>query len=66
MKKSWRTTFSGFISGSIMLLGQVQALIDSDPTTNPDYSIIAAAIGMILLGLNARDEHVTSKKAGLP
>ena len=49
-----------------MLLGQVQALIDSDPTTNPDYSINAAAIGMILLGLNARDEHVTSKKAGLP
>lgn len=65
MKKSWKTTLSGVFGGLIILLGQAQTLLDSDPKTNPEYTIIMGAIGMISLGWNARDEDVTSEQAGL-
>ena len=65
MKKSWRTTLSGVFAGIILLLGQGQTLLDDDPKTNPEYTVIMAAIGMISLGWNARDENVTSEQAGL-
>lgn len=66
MKKSWRTTVSGVLGGLIMLLGQVYSIIDDDPKTNPEYTVIMAAIGMMSLGLNARDETVTSEQANKP
>ena len=65
MKTSWRTTLSGVFAGIILLLGQGQTLLDDDPKTNPEYTVIMAAIGMISLGWNARDENVTSEQAGL-
>lgn len=64
MKKSWKTTWSGVIGGLVILLGQAQTLLDDDPKTNPEYTIVVGAIGMISLGLNARDENVTSEQAG--
>ncbi len=63
MKKSWRTTLSGVFAGIVLLLGQAQTLLDDDPKTNPEYTVIMAAVGMISLGLNARDEQVTSEQA---
>lgn len=65
MKSSWRTTLSGVFAGIVLLLGQAQTLLDDDPKTVPEYTVIMAAIGMISLGWNARDEHVTSEQAGL-
>lgn len=62
MKKSWRTTLSGVIGGLIILLGQGMTLLDDDPKTNPEYTIVMGAVGMISLGLNARDETVTSEQ----
>lgn len=64
MKKSWRTSLSGVFAGIVLLLGQAQTLLDDDPHTNPEYTVIMAAVGMISLGLNARDESVTSEQAG--
>lgn len=62
MKKSWRTTLSGVFAGIVLLLGQAQTLLDDDPKTVPQYSEVMAAIGLIALGLNARDETVTSEQ----
>lgn len=64
MKKSWKTTWSGVIGGLVILLGQAQTLLDDDPKTNPEYTIVVGAIGMISLGISARDENVTSEQAG--
>lgn len=47
----------------MLLLGQAQTLLDDDPKTNPEYTVIMAAFGMISLGWNARDELVTSEQA---
>jgi hypothetical protein len=49
----------------VLLLGQAQTLLDDDPKTNPEYTVIMAAFGMISLGWNSRDEVVTSEQAGL-
>lgn len=62
MKKSWRTTLSGVIGGLVILLSQGMTLLDDDPKTNPDYPTIVGAISMIALGINARDETVTSEQ----
>ena len=63
-KISWRTSASGLIGGIVLLLGQVQTLFDNDPMTNPEYTVIVAAFGMISLGWNSRDNKVTSEQAG--
>lgn len=63
-KTSWKTTLSGVFAGIVLLLGQAQTLLDSDPKTNPEYTVIMAAVGMISLGWNARDEGITSEQAG--
>lgn len=63
MKKSWRTTASGIIGGLIILLGQALTLLDNDPKTNPDYVTIVGAVTMMSIGVNARDEVVTSEQA---
>lgn len=62
MKKSWRTTMFGVIGGLVMLLGQVQTLLDDDPKTVPSYTEIMLAIGVMGIGVNARDENVTSEQ----
>lgn len=49
----------------MLLLGQAQTLLDTDPKTNPEFTVVMAAFGMISLGWNARDEHVSSEQAGL-
>ena len=64
MKTSWKTTLSGVFAGLVLLLGQAQTLLDADPKTNPEYTVIMAAVGMISLGWSARDEGVTSEQAG--
>jgi hypothetical protein len=65
MNKSWRTTLSGIFAGITLLLGQAQTLLDDDPETNPEYTVIVAAIGMISLGINSRDQTVSSEDQGI-
>lgn len=64
MHGSWKTSLSGIVAGIMLLLGQAQTLLDADDATNPEYTAIVAAIGMISLGINSRDDNVTSEQAG--
>jgi hypothetical protein len=61
---SWRTSLAGGIPGLSILFLQASYLLDSDPKTIFDISVVLGAISAILLGLAARDNAVTSKQAG--
>lgn len=62
--KSWKTTAAGIVAGLSILLSQASTLLDDDAKTNPSWSEIVAAIGMLGVGIFARDNDVTSKAAG--
>jgi hypothetical protein len=62
--KSWKTTAAGIIAGLSILLSQASTLLDDDAKTNPSFSEIIAALGMLGIGYFARDNGVTSKAAG--
>jgi len=57
---SWRTTFAGITTIVIAILGAAKSILDGDPTTNPDYPSIIAAITAGLGLIKARDNVVTS------
>ena len=62
---SWKTTVAGVLAALAMASPQLQALFDSDPTTLPDWNIIAAAV-MVALGLStARDGDKSSQDMGV-
>ena len=42
--KSWRTTVLGIVTILTAVAGVVQALVDNDPTTNPDMTVAVAAV----------------------
>ncbi len=65
MNKSWRTSMSGVLFGLTMLFGQLQTLLDDDPKTNPEYTVVLSAFGLMAVGFNARDNKVTSEQVGL-
>jgi len=61
---SWKTTVAGIAAIVTALASAVGALFDSDPTTLPDWGAVAAAV-MAGIGLiAARDNDVSSEKAG--
>lgn len=53
--KSWKTSLGGILAGLSLLLGQASTLFDTDPQTNPSWSEVVAAVGMLGLGIAARD-----------
>ena len=61
---SWCTSMAGLFAGLTIILGQVSAVVDSDPTTNMDVSIIVATIAAMIAAFSARDDKVTSRQAG--
>ena len=62
-KASWTTTTAGIVAALSILLHQATAYLDTDPQTVFDISQVIAAIGMLWLGLSARDNDVTSEQA---
>lgn len=64
MIKSWRTTVAGILQFLSVTITQVLSLFDSDPTTNPEWGIIVASLITLIGLLTARDNGVTSEKAG--
>lgn len=62
--KSWKTTFAGIMGFIVLAWGQLQYMLDTDPTTNPEWNIVIGAFMTLLTGLFARDNDVSSEKAG--
>jgi len=61
---SWKTTTAGICAIVVAIASALGALFDADPLTLPDWGAVAAAI-MAGVGLiAARDNAVTSEKAG--
>jgi hypothetical protein len=64
MKKSWKTTVAGVAGIIIAIASCVQALLDGDPATVPNYEIALAAVITGLGLIFARDNNVSSEAAG--
>ena len=64
MWKSWKTTLSGLGALVTVLWNQLPLLWDGDPTTNPDYNIVVAAIIAAVGLFLARDNDKDSEAAG--
>lgn len=64
MKNSWKTTVLGISAILAAVSAIVQALLDNDPATNPDFTVAVAAIMSGVGLIFARDNNVTSEKAG--
>lgn len=64
--KSWKTTVAGILQFLSVVSVQFGYLLDADPVTAPDYSLIVSS-AVILVGLfTARDNDVSSEDAGAP
>ena len=57
--KSWRTTVLGIVTILTAVAGVVQAMIDNDPTTNPDMTVAVAAVVSGIGLIFAKDSKVT-------
>ena len=64
MKGSWKTTAAGVAAGVGIIAAQVSYLLDADPATVFSIEAVFAALGMIGIGFFARDNNVSSEKAG--
>lgn len=64
MKGSWKTTAAGIASGIAIIATQVSYLLDADPETVFSLEAVFAALGVIGIGFFARDNNVSSEKAG--
>jgi len=62
MGKSWRTTLAAWLGAIAILAKQGVNLINGEPL---DWELIAAALAMVGIGVNARDKKVTSEQEGL-
>lgn len=61
---SWRTTVVGALSALIILGTQAVYLLDSDPNTVFSIDQFTLGLGMLGIGLFARDNNVSSENAG--
>lgn len=61
---SWRTTTAGILAIVSALIGAAQSLIDGNPATNPDWSVLAVAITAGVGLIRARDNVVRSESVG--
>lgn len=64
MKGSWRTTFCAIAAACVVILSQLIAAFDSDPSTTFELSKVLEALAVFGLGVAARDNSVTSEQAG--
>lgn len=64
MKKSWKTTAAGICGAVALIGGELRDLLDNDPATAFEISVVIAAITMLAGFFSARDNDVTSEEAG--
>ena len=62
--KSWKTTLLGVAGFVVVGLQAAIALFDADDVTNPNWNLVGTAF-LTMIGLFfARDNNITSEKAG--
>ena len=61
---SWKTTATGIATIVVAVAGAVVASLDDNPATVPDWIAVGAAITAGLGLISARDNNVTSERAG--
>jgi hypothetical protein len=61
---SWRTTLAGGLPAVILILTELLHWVDSDPATTVNLLHVLSALGLIGVGVFARDNSVTSRQAG--
>ena len=65
MVKSWRTSSTAIVSAIATVAGAIYVMIDGNPETNPDWQIVVPVVlGLFGIGMQARDNVVTSRQAG--
>ena len=64
-KGSWRTTAAGLLTGLASLAIQASYFLDDNPLTVVNFNEVWIAIGVISVGLSARDNSVSSEQAGV-
>ena len=57
--KNWKTTTAGIAGLIAILAGVAKALLDNDPTTNPDWAVVIAGVQAALVAVFAKDADVT-------
>tara|TARA_B100000686_G_scaffold179769_1_gene186729 strand:+ start:1216 stop:1446 length:231 start_codon:yes stop_codon:yes gene_type:complete len=62
--KSWQTTLLGWLVAIGIVCTQLAALLDDDPATKVDWSVLAAALGLGGVATLARDNDKSSRRAG--
>ena len=62
--KSWKTTVTGLGTILAAIAGALVLFFDGKPETNPDWTAVIAAVTAGLGLIFARDNNVTSEKAG--
>ncbi len=64
-QKSWRTTVAAIVAAIGLIAPQVLLLLDGDPLTTPDWTVvmgaITTAVAIVVMGKTARDDVVTSE-----
>lgn len=64
MNGSYRTTLAGIAAILTAVGGVLTAMTDNDPNTNPDWPAVIASVVAGAGLIAARDNKVTSEKAG--
>jgi len=62
--KSIKTTILSVLAALAIVIPEALTVFDDDPTTNPNFSLIFAAITAAGAGTAARDNNVSSESAG--
>ena len=57
--KNWRTSAFGIVTVLVAVLSAAKALLDGDPTTNPDLAVLIASLMAGAGLLAAKDFNVT-------
>ena len=58
---SWQTKLPAIIAAIALIIGQVGAMLDADPKTVPDVSLIVTQIMLIVALFQARSNTTTSE-----
>ena len=65
MLRSWKTSSLGILGVIPVILSAIKTLMDGDPATNPDWTVVISAILMAFGLTQAKDHDVVGGPGGL-